>query len=202
LVIWIKHSLRVFELSVALMLWNLFLAFIPLILSLWLFRGQKKPFFLWWLGVLIFIVFLPNAPYVLTDIIHLIDIIRNDVSVWIVTLVVIPQYILFILLGFQAYVISLINLGYYLKQRQLSSYILPVEIIAHALSAVGIYLGRFQRFNSWDFLNQPIFLFKSIFENFTNKNSTLIMAITFIVLVVIYLIFKQINLGIYSRIKQ
>lgn len=202
LAIWLQHSLRVFELSVALMLWNLFLAFIPLILSLWLFRGQTKPFFLWWLGFLIFIVFLPNAPYVLTDIIHLIDIIRNDVSVWIVTLVVIPQYILFILLGFEAYVISLINLGYYLKQRQLSSYILPVEIITHALSAVGIYLGRFQRFNSWDFLTQPIFLFRSIFENFTNKDSTLIMAVTFIVLVVIYWIFKQINLGIYSRIKQ
>jgi uncharacterized membrane protein len=62
--------------------WNLFLAFIPLILSYWLFLVQNnKPFLLWWLTLIIFIAFLPNAPYLLTDIIHLVDAIREIISI-------------------------------------------------------------------------------------------------------------------------
>ncbi|MGL4883991.1 MAG: DUF1361 domain-containing protein, partial [Waterburya sp.] len=54
--------------------WNLFLAFIPLALSFWLFvRRNIKRSLLWWIGLVVFIAFLPNAPYLLTDIIHLID---------------------------------------------------------------------------------------------------------------------------------
>jgi len=107
------------------MTWNLFLALVPLALSFWLFRQRVKPKHnhspalthkvyphpLWWLGLLVFIAFLPNAPYVLTDIIHLIHDIRRTNSIWVITLVLIPQYLLFIIAGFEAYVISLINLG-------------------------------------------------------------------------------------------
>ena len=53
---------------------NLFLAFIPLVLSLWLFlRRSKRRTLLWWMVFVAFISFLPNASYLLTDIIHLID---------------------------------------------------------------------------------------------------------------------------------
>ncbi|MGK7901267.1 MAG: DUF1361 domain-containing protein, partial [Hormoscilla sp.] len=97
--------------------WNLFLAFIPLCLSFWLFRSTRSRSLLWWAVCLVFVAFLPNAPYVLTDTIHLIEDIRQNYSVWIVTLVLIPLYTLFILLGFEAYVLSLLNLGNYLKQQ-------------------------------------------------------------------------------------
>ncbi len=98
------------------MSWNLFLAFIPLGLSLVLFRRNLHRSIFWWLGFLVFFAFLPNAPYVLTDIIHLITYIRKVDSIWLITLILIPLYLCFMLLGFEAYVISLINMGSYLHQ--------------------------------------------------------------------------------------
>jgi len=76
---------------------------------------ERRRSSLWWFGFLVFFAFLPNAPYVLTDVIHLIEDIREINSVWMITLVVIPLYLLFILAGFEAYVVSLINFGYYLS---------------------------------------------------------------------------------------
>jgi len=58
-----------------------------------------------------FLCFLPNAPYVLTDVIHLITYIRKGDSIWLITLILIPLYLCFVVLGFEAYVISLINMG-------------------------------------------------------------------------------------------
>src|SRR5262245_32830462 len=55
------------------MAWNTMLAVIPFVLALTLFvpasRRPRTPF--WWIGLAAFVAFLPNAPYVLTDIIHL-----------------------------------------------------------------------------------------------------------------------------------
>lgn len=201
ILIWIKKSWVVLGYS-KFMGWNLFLAIVPLILSILLFRTNIKPSGIWWVGFLVFIVFLPNAPYVLTDVIHLINFVRAGLSVWTVTLVLIPQYSLFILAGFEAYVISLINLGHYLHQQNLSKYILPVELITHALCAVGIYLGRFERFNSWDFVTQPKTLGRSVLDNFTSKQPLLVTLITFLVLVLLYWIVKEINLALMMRINE
>lgn len=178
-----------------LILWNSFLAFIPLALSFWLFRSSRRSW-LWWLVFLAFFAFLPNAPYVLTDVIHLIDDIRRINSVWIITLVVIPVYLVFILAGFEAYVMSLINMGYYLKQQGRRRWILNAELITHALSALGIYLGRFQRFNSWDLVTKPDELVIVSMENLTGKRPLLIIVITFVVITVLYWIAKRITIGI------
>ncbi|HBB31081.1 MAG TPA: DUF1361 domain-containing protein [Cyanobacteria bacterium UBA8803] len=179
------------------MAWNLFLAFIPLALSFWLFRrSSRSRSVLWWVGLVVFIAFLPNAPYLLTDIIHLIGAIRARYSVWIVTLVLIPQHVSVILLGFEAYVLSLINLGYYLRQQGMGKFILLAELITHALSAVGIYLGRFKRFNSWDLVTQPEDLARTLLDDLTAKRPLLVMAISFIVLAVLYWLMKQVTLGL------
>jgi uncharacterized membrane protein len=199
---WIIESWWILNLSNGFIYWNLFLAFIPLFLSVWLFRLSAVRSIFWWIVFLIFILFLPNAPYVLTDIIHLINLIRRGLTVWIVSLVLIPQYIVFILAGFEAYVISVINLGYYLQKRGLSRYILLFELATHALSSLGIYLGRFQRFNSWDFLNKPDDLIVSSLENITQKFSLFVIFITFIVLTILYWIMKQVTLGLILRYRE
>ncbi|MCY7282219.1 MAG: DUF1361 domain-containing protein, partial [Cyanobacteria bacterium CAN_BIN43] len=80
--------------------WNLFLAIVPLILSVLLFRRtqlnssaivesrhRRRRSWLWWLGVLTFIAFLPNAPYILTDVIHFINDVRYASSIWLITIV-------------------------------------------------------------------------------------------------------------------
>jgi uncharacterized membrane protein len=183
--------------------WNLFLAFIPLALSFWLFRrASQSRSLLWWVGFLVFIAFLPNAPYLLTDIIHLIKAIRDYYSVWIITLVLIPPHIIAILAGFEAYVLSLINLGHYLKQQRVGQYVLWTELLTHALCAIGVYLGRFKRFNSWDFLTQPDDLARSVVDDLTAKRPVLVIVVTFIVLTVLYWVMKQVTLGLVLRVRQ
>ena len=182
--------------------WNLFLAFIPLLFSFWLFRrSRRKRSLLWWLSSIVFIVFLPNAPYLLTDIIHLIEAIRAGYSIWITTLILIPLHLFAILLGWEAYVISLINQSYYLEKHNAKRFVLFSEIMTHALCAVGIYLGRFIRFNSWDLITQPNIIFTSTIDNLTTQKPLLVIVITFIILTVFYWFSKQVTLGVVLRIR-
>ncbi|MBD2165686.1 DUF1361 domain-containing protein [Calothrix membranacea FACHB-236] len=186
---------QVLRINMRWMTWNLFLAFIPLALSIWLFRRNRGRTWVWWLGFLVFYAFLPNAPYLLTDVIHLIHDIRTIQSVWMITLVLIPLYILVIFAGFEAYVVSLINLGYYLHRIGKSQWILWVELITHALSAVGIYWGRFLRFNSWDFITQPDAVLTKGVEEIVGKQPLVIIAVTFVILIGLYAIMKRVTLG-------
>ena len=182
--------------------WNLFLAFIPLILSFWLFRWHsKKRSFIWWISLIIFIAFLPNAAYLLTDVIHLIEAIRAGYSIWITTLIFIPLHLLAILLGWEAYVISVINQSSYLTQQGAKRFVFASEILTHGVSAVGIYLGRFLRFNSWDLVTQPNVIFISAIENLTDHKPLLVIFITFIILSVSYWLMKQVTLGTVLRIR-
>ncbi len=173
------------------------LGFIPV--SIWLFRSRYGHSVLWWLGFVLFYGFLPNAPYLLTDVIHLIDDIRTIQSIWIITLVLFPVYIFVILAGFQAYVISLINLGQYLHRVGKSQWILGVELITHMLSAIGIYWGRFLRFNTWDFVTQPDYLLTRGVEELLGKQPLVIMAITFFILAGLHWLMKRVTLGFVRR---
>ena len=191
----ITTVLQVLKINMRWMSWNLFLAFIPLALSVWLFRRQRGRSGVWWLGFLSFYAFLPNAPYLLTDIIHLIHDIRRVPSIWIITLVLIPVYLVVILGGFEAYVISLINLGYYLHRIGKTKWIFTVELITHILCAVGIYWGRFLRFNSWDFITQPDAILTKGVEEILGKQPLIIITITFIILWGLYWLMKRVTLG-------
>lgn len=157
---------------------------------------------LWWVGFFAFVAFLPNAPYVLTDIIHFIDDIRQGYSVWIITLALVPQYLLFMGAGFFAYVLSLINLGEYLKKQSWTKFIIPAEFILHALSAIGIYLGRFIRFNSWDIVTNPDDLVMSITDDLVGKRPVLVMFVTFVIIAGLYWLMKLVTLGIIERQNQ
>ncbi len=181
------------------MSWNLFLAFIPLALSVWLFRAKRKRAWTWWLGFAVFFAFLPNAPYLLTDVIHLIDDIRRVESVWVITLVLLPVYLVVILAGFEAYVISLINWGYYLHRIGKSHWILRVELITHAMCAVGIYWGRFLRFNSWDFITQPDAVLTTGVEEILGRQPLVIIGITFLILASLHWLMKRVTLGFINQ---
>ncbi len=153
----------------------------------------------WWLGLLMFILFLPNAPYVLTDLIHLIADLQRDYSAWTITLAVIPQYIIFIVIGLEAYVLSLIYLNDYLRQKDWENlWIWRTECILHGLCAIGIYLGRFLRFNSWDVITQPKFLLTSTAGHLLGLRPWCVIIVTFLVLSIIYTALKHLNLTVFS----
>ncbi|HLO47193.1 MAG TPA: DUF1361 domain-containing protein [Kamptonema sp.] len=175
------------------------LTLVLMALDIWVLRQRGVRSLRWWAGFLAFIAFLPNAPYVLTDIIHLIDQIRWGYSVWVITLALIPQYLVFMITGFEAYVLSVMNLGYYLRQQGLGKFILITELIVHALCAIGIYLGRFIRFNSWDIITNPDELVNTVMNDLIGKRPVLVMAVTFLVISCLYWLMKQVSLGIIQQ---
>lgn len=181
------------------MRWNLFLAFIPLSLSIGLFQLAPQRSLLWWAGLLMFVAFLPNAPYILTDVIHLVEEIQGTPSLLFNSLIVVPRYALFLSLGFSAYVLSLVNLGLYLKGQGLHRLVLPVEWGLHGLSAIGVNLGRFDRFNSWDLLVRPGSILLEILQDLTRGKTLGIIAIATLIIAALYWVGKQVTLALRLR---
>ena len=199
---WLEASFVALSSGFARIVWNLFLAYIPVFLSVWLFRWSDRRSPVWWVILATFIAFLPNAPYVLTDIIHYIRSIRGGLSTSVIIFALTPQYLIFLIGGFQAYVMSLLNLEFYLTKIGQEKSIFAVQILIHFLSAIGIYLGRFLRFNSWDFVTQPDELAETLARDLSHKQPVLAISITFIILLGLYWITKQINLGLVLRFQQ
>jgi uncharacterized membrane protein len=198
---WFTTALEALNLSDRRIVWNLFLAFIPLILSILLFQKERSRSLFWWLGLIIFLAFLPNAPYVLTDTIHLIEFVDRGYSISIITLAIIPQYFIFIFAGVEAYVISLMYLNNYLQEQIQKKYIVAIELTIHFLCAIGIYLGRFDRFNSWDFVSQPMALIKSTIHPLLGGWQIAAIAICFLVLIPLSWIVKQVNLSLLREVR-
>lgn len=199
----LANALEVFNWHSGWIIWNLFLAFIPFALSFWLYRRRSTSrTLLWWVAFAVFFAFLPNAPYLLTDIIHLIRATRSGYSAMILILIFIPLHLFAILSGFEMYVISLLNQGHYLKRIGLEKQIFTSEIVTHALCAVGVYMGRFRRFNSWDLVSDPANVVLVTLDDLTHKRPTIVIFISFIGLIVLYWIAKQITLGLVLRFRE
>lgn len=154
-------------------------------------EAKSRPIY-WWIGLLPFILILPNAPYILTDIVHFYDAVRNISSVWAITLVILPIYIIFIGIGWLAYVCSLINIGKYFVKHHLDHYINIAELSLHLICAIGIYIGRFIRFNSWSLITQPKKFLSILPGELIGKFPLVVMLLTFLIITILYAIFKPI----------
>ena len=138
--------------SAAFLLWNLWLALVPLVVGASL--DFKSRF--WLLPFSIWILFLPNAPYILTDLIHLRA--TGAVPLW---------YDLALLLScagaglFFGY-LSLLDVHEKIQNRFGKRIGWIVALGSQFACGFGIYLGRFLRFNSWEVLTNPRGLFSKI----------------------------------------
>jgi uncharacterized membrane protein len=138
------------------MAWNLSLALVPAVLAFCLFRPGIRRGGLWWLGAAAFIAFLPNAPYVLTDAVHMPADLRAASGSAAMTMAVLGVYAAFALIGFVAYAYSVLRLIDYLRDNGIGRMgLIAAELGVHTLATVGIVFGRVFRFNSWDLIAQP-----------------------------------------------
>ncbi len=139
------------------LVWNLFLALVPLAFTEYLQTKQFDKYILLLLSVP-WLLLLPNAPYILTDFIHLSK--ASKMSFWYDFLLIGT----FTLAGMLAYFLSL-NQMIALFRIYYTEKILNIAVLIIAfLNGFGIYLGRFSRWNSWDILHRPISLFNEILQ--------------------------------------
>jgi uncharacterized membrane protein len=143
--------------------WNLVLALVPLALALLLFRRTERGRW-WWLGAASFVLFLPNAPYVMTDVIHLYTDVRTVQSDAVLSVAVLPQYAVFFLVGVGSYIASLMLAEQYVGRRW-------VRPVAHAVSSIGIFLGRSLRLNSWDVVARPSEVLHGVLSAFSVRGA-------------------------------
>ena len=139
------------------LVWNLFLAVIPFALSTMLgtARGPLRARLLVPVGAA-WLLFFPNAPYILTDLFHLER--RVGVPYW---------YDLALILscawnGLMLTYASLSDMQGLVQRRLGTGAGWAFATVALLLSSFGIYLGRYLRFNSWDVLANPLTLFFDI----------------------------------------
>jgi uncharacterized membrane protein len=137
------------------MTWNSFLAVLPALLAVPLFRHRRRLGPVRIAGVVTFVLLLPNAPYVVTDLIHLRgDVAQADTDLAVVA-GVLPLYGAFIVLGFASYALGLHEVAGWLRRTDRARWVRAVELVLHALCAVGVLLGRVTRLNTWDVFTEP-----------------------------------------------
>lgn len=181
--------------------WDAILMFVPVILACWLFWPQRPRHIFWWPVLVLFVLFLPNAPYVYTDILHLVFKIRKEphLPVWAVALLVLPQYLLYIFLGLQSYTISLMLLDNYVKRHWDRGVRRAVEFALHFLCAIGVYLGRALRLNSWDALRDPARVLEATVDAFDSRAAVVFVIVGFFVLLILYRVMSFFNLALYEN---
>lgn len=148
---------------------NLILAMIPLVLSFFIFRSllwekhsgtQALSIFfraIHIFAILVFFAFLPNAPYTMTDLIHLVRQIRDyryfDLTDSQILYGLIPQYLVFIFLGMSCYTIAFRRFLVFMQKINVKkTIILVLKFAVPAFMSLGVFLGRKYRYNSWDIL--------------------------------------------------
>lgn len=177
------------------LIWNLFLAWIPFILAglAYMLSWNKKlvylviPFFtLFWL------IFFPNAPYILTDLQHLSQG-PGGSPLW-------YDVIMLVWFSWTGMLLGIVSL--YLVQeiirRQFSRLFGWIFVVAVAcLSSVGVYVGRFVRLNSWDLFQAPS---QAADDLWTWLSDPSLKSIGFIGLYTLFFIFTYLTLYAFGHI--
>lgn len=137
---------------------NLFLAWIPLLLALVLADQHPHGRVLWWLMLGLWLLFLPNSPYVLTDVLHLRWV--DAAPSWRFTIQILTLAVTGLLLG----MVSLQLVHAELRRRWGRAKAWWAVGAAIGLASFGVSIGRFGRWNSWDTITRPKLLMSDIVE--------------------------------------
>jgi uncharacterized membrane protein len=152
------------------LVWNLFLAWMPYIFSFLAALIHLIFPRAWWLLLLpagLWLIFLPNAPYIVTDFLHLEQ--RPPIPLW----YDIGLLATFAWTGCFLAIASLRTMQYLVKTYLGKAAGWFFAISSLALCGLGIYLGRFGRWNSWDLFFQPQDILSDIYTRLANPFNNL-----------------------------
>jgi uncharacterized membrane protein len=144
--------------------WNLFLACIPWVVTTLLRTKEKlhKSKIAFMLMLLLWLLFFPNAPYILTDLLHL----RNipTMTVWSDLIMILCFAWTGLLFGF----LSLLDMEHFFASKIKPALRVFLTVFLLFVGSFGVYIGRYLRWNSWDFITKPFGLLQDIGERLIN----------------------------------
>jgi uncharacterized membrane protein len=144
--------------SFVFLIWNLFLASVPALAAIAFVRADERrsPALVQAAWFALWLMFLPNAPYIVTDFMHLRP--RPLVPLWYDVAILASCAGTGLLLAYS----SLTDVQGVMARKfsQLTGWVLAAAALV--LSGFGIYLGRFLRWNSWDALASPLQLLADV----------------------------------------
>lgn len=175
------------------LVWNLMLAWIPFglaILSYALAFNRRTLVLLVPGFALLWLLFFPNAPYILTDFQHLGDY-SHGVPVWF-------DVILLLWFSWTGMLLAVVSLNLMqeivrIEFGRAASWLLVAS--AASLSAIGLYIGRFIRLNSWDVFQAPEATAANLLDWLTNPG---LRSLGFILLYTAFFLFVYVTVHAFA----
>ena len=177
------------------LVWNLFLAWIPLALAALAYRQSARrgrlARFLVVPTAIVWLLFFPNAPYIVTDFVHLGQF-HDAVPIWFDVMLIAWYAWTGLLLG----IVSLRLMQEIVTRAAGAVAGWGLVVLVTVLGSIGIYWGRFLGWNSWNVFQAPLALFDKAFDRSGQPNAgvrmlgfTVLFALLFLfVYVVAYLV--------------
>jgi uncharacterized membrane protein len=179
----------------AFLIWNLFLAWIPFVISYFTYTlafNRKWIYIVIPVAAFVWLIFFPNAPYILTDFQHL-AYQTSELPVWYDVMMLIWFAFTGLLLG----IVSLF-LMQEIVRREFGRWAGWAFVAAvTGLSSAGVYMGRFLRWNSWDILRDPTGIALYSFQRVTDPS---LQSIGFIGLFGAFFLFLYITLYTFGHL--
>jgi uncharacterized membrane protein len=173
--------------------WNLFLAFVPYLLSSLLFKQTRLRAnnYLIALVSFVWILFIPNAFYILTDLFHLGE--TAAAPLWFDLLLILS----FAWNGMMMGILSVRQMEKIFHEKFRTGNELVFLYPIMWLNALGVYIGRYLRFNSWDIITSPFRLVIDICDllmhPFAHKNAFGMVITYSVFMTLIYLTIKKVS---------
>ncbi len=179
------------------LIWNLLLAWIPFVLAYlaYILSWQRLMIYLMIPAfAFLWLIFFPNAPYILTDLQHLGQAPAN-VPLWYDVILLIWFSWTGMLLG----IVSL-NLMQEIIRREFGRWFgWLFVLIVSGLSSAGIYVGRFVRLNSWDILQNPTYAASNLWDWLSDPS---LRSFGFISLYTLFFIFVYLTIYAFGHLQQ
>lgn len=180
------------------LIWNLILAWIPFALAAAAYALPWKKWFPYVVipaFVFLWLIFFPNAPYLLTDFQHLNDQRTVNVPLWYDVILLVWFAWTGLLLG----IVSLNLMQEIVRRRFGRGFGWAFVFVVAGLSGVGIYMGRFVRFNSWDIFQDPAGIAASLLDWLQEPS---LRSIGFIGLYTLFFLFVYVTIYAFGHVLQ
>jgi uncharacterized membrane protein len=184
-----------FSYNIDWMIYNLVLAFIPVIAG-YLFLRIRRGVLHFFYGI-IWLLFLPNTIYVITDLLHLIeDFAYADTALKVILII---EYTIFEFIGFITFILALYPFEILIKRSRLKKLSTILLVATNFIIGFAMVLGRIYRVNSWDVFLHPLDVVMAGW-NVLNSTQLMTLAILFGLFAnIVYFLFRKSIASVFVR---